>query len=88
MTLIVFVLVFIGVMFIGYQTINFNMYPDVDIDTVQLKVEMPVGTRFEDTVAAVARMEGNYQPGRSSRHRFLWHNTGAQSRLGDDRHTA
>ena len=57
MTLIVFVLVFIGVMFIGYQTINFNMYPDVDIDTVQLKVEMPVGTRFEDTVAAVARME-------------------------------
>jgi multidrug efflux pump subunit AcrB len=57
LTMIAFVLVFIAVMFLGYQTINFNMYPDVDIDTVQVKVELPVGSRFEETVAAVARME-------------------------------
>jgi len=57
LTLLVFVLVFIGVMFIGYRTINFSMYPDVDIDTVQIKVELPVGSRFEQTVAAVSRME-------------------------------
>jgi multidrug efflux pump subunit AcrB len=57
LTLLAFVAVFIGVMMIGYQTINFSMYPDVDIDTVQIKVELPVGSRFEETVAAVARME-------------------------------
>jgi multidrug efflux pump subunit AcrB len=45
------------VMFIGYKTINFSMYPDVDIDTVQIKVELPVGSRFEETVAAVSRLE-------------------------------
>jgi multidrug efflux pump subunit AcrB len=57
LTLLAFVLVFIAVMFVGYQTINFNMFPDVDIDTVQVKVELPVGSRFEDTVAAVSRLE-------------------------------
>ncbi|CAA0109057.1 Efflux pump membrane transporter BepE [Halioglobus japonicus] len=57
LTLCTFVVVFIGVMMIGYQTINFSMYPDVDIDTVQIKVELPVGSRFEQTVAAVSRME-------------------------------
>lgn len=57
LTLLTFVVVFIVVMFVGYQTINFSMYPDVDIDTVQIKVEMPVGSRFEETVAAVSRLE-------------------------------
>tara|TARA_R110002124_G_scaffold79785_1_gene211753 strand:- start:5165 stop:8251 length:3087 start_codon:yes stop_codon:yes gene_type:complete len=57
LTLGTFIAVFIAVMAIGYQTINFSMYPDVDIDTVQIKVEMPVGSRFEETVEAVARME-------------------------------
>jgi multidrug efflux pump subunit AcrB len=33
------------------------MYPEVDIDTIQVKVELPVGSRFEETVAAVARLE-------------------------------
>ena len=56
-TLCAFVTVFIAVMMLGYQTINFSMYPDVDIDTVQIKVEMPVGSRFEETVAAVSGME-------------------------------
>lgn len=57
LTLVTFIVVFMGVMFIGYQTINFSMFPDVDIDTVQIKVELPVGSRFEETVAAVARLE-------------------------------
>lgn len=57
LTLLGFVTVFIMVMFLGYQTISFSMYPDVDIDTVQVKVEMPVGSRFEETVTAVAQLE-------------------------------
>ena len=56
-TLGLFVLVFLGVMTAGYQTINFSMYPDVDIDTVQIKVELPVGSRFEETTGVIARME-------------------------------
>jgi multidrug efflux pump subunit AcrB len=56
-TLLIFLAVFIGVMSIGYHTIDFSMYPDVDIDTVQIKVELPVGSRFEETVAAVSRLE-------------------------------
>ncbi|MCP4211742.1 MAG: efflux RND transporter permease subunit [Halieaceae bacterium] len=57
LSLCAFVVVFVVVMTIGYQNISFSMYPDVDIDTVQVKVEMPVGSRFEETVAAVAELE-------------------------------
>lgn len=56
-TLGVFLLLFAVVMSVGYQMINFSMYPDVDIDTVQVKVELPPGSRFEETAAAVARLE-------------------------------
>jgi multidrug efflux pump subunit AcrB len=57
LTLAVFVLVFLLVMTLGLANIKFSLYPDVDIDTVQVKVEMPVGSRFEQTVAAVAGLE-------------------------------
>ena len=56
-TLAVIVCAFVMVMTIGALTIRFSLFPDVDIDTVQVKVELPVGSRFEDTVAAVARLE-------------------------------
>tara|TARA_R110000823_G_scaffold27609_3_gene80305 strand:+ start:5120 stop:8203 length:3084 start_codon:yes stop_codon:yes gene_type:complete len=56
-TLSVFLLLFAVVMSVGYQVINFSLYPDIDIDTVQVKVELPAGSRFEQTAAAVARLE-------------------------------
>jgi multidrug efflux pump subunit AcrB len=57
LTLTGFVLAFIVVMTIGAMQIKFSLFPDVDIDTVHVKVEMPVGGRFEDTVEAVVRLE-------------------------------
>jgi multidrug efflux pump subunit AcrB len=57
LTLAVFVLIFCGVMAAGAATIRFSLFPDIDIDTVQVKVELPVGSRFEETVAAVERLE-------------------------------
>jgi multidrug efflux pump subunit AcrB len=57
LTLCVFVLVFAAVLILGAARINFSLYPDVDIDTVQIKVELPIGSRFEETVAAVNELE-------------------------------
>jgi len=62
LTLFLFCLTFIVVMTIGYMRINFSMFPDIDIDTVQIKVELPVGSRFEQTEAAVARLESELRP--------------------------
>ncbi|MFT4614499.1 MAG: multidrug efflux pump subunit AcrB [Bacteroidia bacterium] len=58
-TLLAFVCIFVAVMMIGNSMIRFSMYPDVDIDTVQVKIELPVGSRFEETEAAVALLEAD-----------------------------
>ena len=56
-TLVVFVLTFAAVMSLGALTIRYSIFPDIDIDTVHIKVELPPGTRFEETVALVQRLE-------------------------------
>lgn len=56
-TLLLFVTIFLAVMIVGSSRINFSLYPDIDIDTVLVKVELPIGSRFEETVAAVAELE-------------------------------
>ena len=42
---------------IAWISIKFSLFPDIDIDTVHIKVELPVGSRFEETVAEVVRLE-------------------------------
>ncbi len=54
----VFFAVFVVVMALGAATIPFSLFPDIDIDTVQVKVEMPPGTPFEQTLTAVEALEG------------------------------
>ena len=56
-TLILFLVMFIVVMALGALTIKFSLFPDIDIDTVHVKVELPVGSRFDDTVAKVSQLE-------------------------------
>lgn len=56
-TLVVFVLTFAAVMSLGALTIRYSIFPDIDIDTVHIKVELPPGSRFEETVALVQRLE-------------------------------
>ena len=57
LTLTLFLLLFVAVMAVGVATIKFSLFPDIDIDTVHVKVELPVGSRFEDTRTAVAQLE-------------------------------
>jgi multidrug efflux pump subunit AcrB len=57
LTLVVFMIMFFAVMALGVATIKFSLFPDIDIDTVHVKVELPVGSRFEETAAAVGRLE-------------------------------
>ncbi len=57
-TLALFILMFVAVMALGMSTIRFSMFPDIDIDTVLIKVELPPGSRFEETVDVVAQLEG------------------------------
>lgn len=57
LTLGVFVLAFGVIVAIGVARISISLFPDIDIDTVQVKVELPTGSRFEETVAAVESLE-------------------------------
>lgn len=57
LTLALFLIMFVVVMTVGALTIKFSLFPDIDIDTVHIKVELPVGSRFEETVAQVERVE-------------------------------
>ncbi|MGI9382444.1 MAG: efflux RND transporter permease subunit, partial [Methyloligellaceae bacterium] len=53
LTTIAFVAVFAGVVGFGVAVLRFELSPDTEFDTFFLKVEMPEGTPFEETVAAV-----------------------------------
>lgn len=57
LTLLLSVLLFIGVLVFGALTIRFSLFPDIDIDTVHVKVELPVGSRFEQTLERVLELE-------------------------------
>ncbi|MEH6548688.1 MAG: efflux RND transporter permease subunit [Pseudomonadales bacterium] len=57
LTLFLFVSAFVGILIFGAMTIKFHMFPEVDIDTINVKVEMPIGTSFEQTANAVKRLE-------------------------------
>lgn len=56
-TLGLFVGGFFLVLVFGAMTISAKLYPDADIDTVFVKVELPTGSRFEQTVSAVEVLE-------------------------------
>jgi multidrug efflux pump subunit AcrB len=56
-SLALFLLFFVAVLGIGASTIRFSLFPDIDIDTVQIKVELPVGSRFEQTADRVIEIE-------------------------------
>ncbi|KZX58935.1 acriflavin resistance protein [Halioglobus sp. HI00S01] len=56
-TLAVFLSAFSAIVAVGAMTIPFSLYPDLDIDTIYVKVELPTGSRFEETVAVVQTLE-------------------------------
>ncbi|HEB27156.1 MAG TPA: efflux RND transporter permease subunit, partial [Porticoccus sp.] len=57
LTITGFILLFIGVLIFGALTIHFDLYPEPDIDTVNIKVELPTGSNFDNTVERVKQIE-------------------------------
>ncbi len=51
------VLGFVLALVFGALTIKFHLYPDVDIDTVVVKLELPAGSSFEQTREQVVALE-------------------------------
>lgn len=52
-----FIALFIGVIIFGALTIHFELYPEPDIDTINVKVELPVGSSFDETLERVKDIE-------------------------------
>lgn len=52
-----FLALFIAVMTFGALSIHFDLYPRPDIDTINIKVELPTGSSFAETVARVEVIE-------------------------------
>jgi len=56
-TIAVFILAFALIVAYGVSVMQFNLYPDVDIDTVNVKIELPQGTSFAKTIKKSAEIE-------------------------------
>jgi multidrug efflux pump subunit AcrB len=56
-TIGLFVLAFVAIVAYGALVMRFSLYPDVDIDTVNFKVELPEGASFDYTVQKAAELE-------------------------------
>jgi multidrug efflux pump subunit AcrB len=57
LTISIFVLGFAGIIVLGVSTLKFNLYPETDIDTFNIKVELPEGSSFEYTIQKVNGLE-------------------------------
>ncbi len=57
LTLSGFLVGFVLVLVFGALTINFHLYPDADIDTVNVKLELPPGSSIEETRQRVMALE-------------------------------
>jgi len=56
-TILYFVLGFAAIITYGVSVMQFNLYPDVDIDTVNVKIELPQGSSFAKTIEKSAEVE-------------------------------
>ena len=52
-----FIGVFIAVLMYGSYAVKFHLFPAVDIDNINIKVELPAGTSFEQTRERVSELE-------------------------------
>jgi multidrug efflux pump subunit AcrB len=57
LTIVGFMGVFVLIILWGSLAIRFNLYPEVDVDTFFLKVELPEGASFEYTAHKVSELE-------------------------------
>ena len=57
LTILAFVLGVGGIVLLGVLTLKFNLYPETDIDTFNIKVELSEGASFEYTAERVKALE-------------------------------
>ena len=57
LTIAVFILGFGAMIALGVLVLKFNLYPETDIDTFNVKVELPEGSSFEYTAEKVKMLE-------------------------------
>ncbi len=57
LTIALFVAAFVAILAYGALVMRFNLYPEVDIDTVNFKVELPEGSSFDYTIQQSAKIE-------------------------------
>lgn len=50
-------LAFVAIIVISASQIRFQLYPETAVDTINIQLELPNGTAFEDTAARVAMLE-------------------------------
>ncbi len=57
LTIGLFIAGFTAILVYGALVMRFNLYPEVDIDTVNFKVELPEGASFDYTIQKAAELE-------------------------------
>jgi multidrug efflux pump subunit AcrB len=57
LTIGLFVAGFVAILAYGALVMRFNLYPEVDIDTVNFKIELPEGSSFDYTIQKCAELE-------------------------------
>lgn len=48
---------FLGIMVVGFRTVNVDLYPEMDIDIVHIRAELPAGSSFENTYQQLRKVE-------------------------------
>ncbi|MGI9284196.1 MAG: efflux RND transporter permease subunit, partial [Pseudomonadales bacterium] len=56
-TLLTGVVLFVGVLFYGSVAIKYELYPALDIDSINIKIELPAGVQLEQTRAKAEELE-------------------------------
>jgi multidrug efflux pump subunit AcrB len=56
-TILIFLSGFVAIIVVGATVLKFNLYPETDIDTFNVKVELPEGASFEYTAEKVRELE-------------------------------
>jgi multidrug efflux pump subunit AcrB len=57
LTVVFFVMGFISIIVLGVLSLRFNLFPETDIDTFNIKVELPEGASFDYTADKVKELE-------------------------------
>ena len=50
-------MIFISIALISWASVRFQLYPETAVDTINVSVELPNGSSFDETVEKVTELE-------------------------------